>query len=202
MAYSLTLNVQYNANSGSGAPSSSTRTVLASSLPHTVSVTIPPATPTRSGYTFLGWSANSSASSASYSAGGSYSYTFAEEGTRTTTLYAVWSARKSTISLHDGTTAATIDDQTVIDITRYNSSYKHTITYAFGNASGTIANKTSSTSITWSIPASLASQIPSATKATCTLTCTTYSGNTSLGTTTFTITLFVKQSDNRLGVNF
>lgn len=195
---SYTLTVKYDANGGSGAPSSQTRSASAEYSPYTITITLSSTTPSRSGYTFAGWALSSSASSASYSAGSTYSYTFYSlSGVQTTTLYAVWSAKKSTIALHDGTTAATIDDTTTIDVTRYNSSYTHTITYAFGSATGTIATKSSSTSITWNVPASLASQISNATRGTCTLTCTTYNGNTSLGTTTLNISLFVKQSVKR-----
>lgn len=187
--------VNYNANGGSGAPSSQTKLASADYSPYTITITLSTKKPTRSGYTFLGWSTSSSASSASYSAGGSYSYTFdAISGTQTTTLYAVWSAQKSTIALTNGTTAATIGDATSITINRSNSSYTHTITYSFGSASGTITTKTSSTAISWTPAASLASQIPNTNTGTCTLTCTTYNGNTSLGSTTLTITLYVKQS--------
>ena len=187
--------VNYNANGGSGAPSSQTKLASADYSPYTITITLSTTKPTRSGYTFLGWSTSSSASSASYSAGGSYSYTFdAISGTQTTTLYAVWSAQKSTIALTNGTTAATIGDATSITITRSSSSYTHTITYAFGSAHGTIASQTSSTTVSWTPAASLASQIPNTNTGTCTLTCTTYNGSTSLGSTTLTITLYVKQS--------
>ncbi len=189
------LTVSYNANGGSGAPSSQTKVGTSSTTPYTLSLTISTTKPTRSGYTFLGWSASSSASSASYSSGGSYSHTFDEiSGSYSATLYAVWSVDKSTISLTDGTTAATIDDSTSISISRKSSSYTHTITYSFGSASGTIVTKTSSTTVSWSVPDTLASQIPNTTRGTCTLTCTTYNGNTSLGSTTLAISLYVKQS--------
>ena len=77
--------VSYNANGGSGAPSAHT----ASDTDTSVSVTLSSTKPTRSGYNFLGWSTNSSATSASYSAGGTYNFT-GSTGTTTTTLYAVW----------------------------------------------------------------------------------------------------------------
>lgn len=69
--------ISYNANGGSGAPSSQTVTP-GSEL--TLSSTIP----TKSGYDFVGWSTSSSATSASYYAGNSYTFT------SSTTLYAVW----------------------------------------------------------------------------------------------------------------
>ena len=84
--------LSYNANGGTGAPSSQT-----GSTSYTISST----KPTRSGYTFLGWSKSSSATSASYSAGGSITLT------ANTTLYAVWSKNPYTVTLYSGTDKAT-----------------------------------------------------------------------------------------------
>lgn len=111
--------LSYNANNGSGAPSSqsvsvsckgwSTSSTASSALyscgssyiPTTNmtlyavwysngSATISSTKPTRSGYTFLGWSTSSSASSASYSSGSSISIS------SNTTLYAVWKKNPTT----------------------------------------------------------------------------------------------------------
>lgn len=71
--------VSYNANGGSGAPGSQTKW-------KDQSLTLSSAKPTRTGYSFLGWSTSSTATSATYSAGGSYT---ANSGA---TLYAVWKA--------------------------------------------------------------------------------------------------------------
>ena len=79
----VTYNVSYNANGGSGAPSSQTKT-------HGVSLTLSSTKPTRSGYTFLGWSTSSTATSPTYYAGGSYTTN------ASTTLYAVWSKNAAT----------------------------------------------------------------------------------------------------------
>ncbi len=84
--------LSYNANGGSGAPSNQT-----GSTTYTISSIIP----TRSGYTFLGWSMSSSATSATYSAGGSITLT------ANTTLYAVWSKNPYTVTLYSGTNKAT-----------------------------------------------------------------------------------------------
>lgn len=77
--------ITYNANGGSGAPSNQTKwkdqTLKLSSTK-----------PTRTGYTFLGWSTSSTATSATYSAGGNYT---ANAGA---TLYAVWKALTYTVS--------------------------------------------------------------------------------------------------------
>lgn len=70
--------VSYDANGGSGAPSSQTKT-------KDVTLTLSSTKPTRSGYTFLGWATSASATSASYQPGGSYT------ANASVTLYAVWS---------------------------------------------------------------------------------------------------------------
>lgn len=61
--------------------------------------TISTTAPTRTGYTFLGWSTSSTATSASYYGGGSY--TGVLDGT--STLYAVWSLNTYNVSLTAGT---------------------------------------------------------------------------------------------------
>lgn len=86
----------YNANGGSGAPSSETQEVFTpnSSCTFVISTT----KPTRSGYVFLGWSTNSGATTPSYS-NPKKSYTSdtinvnsssTENGTNSLTIYAVW----------------------------------------------------------------------------------------------------------------
>ena len=70
--------VSYDANGGSGAPGSQTKT-------QDITLTLSGTKPTRSGYTFLGWATSSSATGASYQPGGSYT------ANASVTLYAVWS---------------------------------------------------------------------------------------------------------------
>ena len=77
--------VSYNANGGSGAPANQTK-YYGQTL--TLSTTIP----TRTGYTFKGWSTSSSATSATYSAGASYTANAA------VTLYAVWQVNTYIVS--------------------------------------------------------------------------------------------------------
>ena len=109
-------------------------------------------------------------------------------GSQTVTLHTI--PRTSSISMP----ATTMGSANNITITRASSSFTHTLTYSFGNATGTIATKTSSTSVSWTPPTSLASQIPNNTSGTCTLTCYTYNGNTLVGTSTATVTLTVPAS--------
>lgn len=72
-----TYTISYNANGGSGAPGPQTKT-------YNVTLTLSSTIPTRDGYEFLGWATSSTATSATYSAGGSYTNNAAA------TLYAVW----------------------------------------------------------------------------------------------------------------
>ena len=103
--------------------------------------------------------------------------------------------RASSISWGSGnSTTAGVTDGAIINISRASSSFTHTITYAFGKASGTICTKTSSTTVKWTIPMSLLNQIPSATSGTGTLTCTTYSGSTAVGTSTLKLTVVAPSS--------
>ncbi|MDO4557250.1 MAG: InlB B-repeat-containing protein, partial [Lachnospiraceae bacterium] len=74
--------VSYNANGGSGAPASQTKT-------YGVTLTLSSTKPTRTGYTFLGWSTNSAANSVNYTAGQVYS------GNDDLLLYAVWNSNPS-----------------------------------------------------------------------------------------------------------
>ena len=74
----ITYTVSYNANGGSGAPAAQTKE-------YGVALTLSSTKPTRTNYTFKGWATSKSATSAAYSAGGSYTANAA------VTLYAVWS---------------------------------------------------------------------------------------------------------------
>lgn len=71
--------ISYNANGGSGAPSSQTKW-------KDQTLTLSSTKPTRTGYSFVGWATSSSATSATYSAGANYTANAAA------TLYAVWKA--------------------------------------------------------------------------------------------------------------
>lgn len=89
-----TYKLSYNANGGSGAPSSQTGKTT---------YTISSIEPTRSGYEFLGWSKSSSAISASYDAGDKITLT------SNTTLYAVWDEIESDNN-NDGNDSGSSDD--------------------------------------------------------------------------------------------
>lgn len=89
-SYTVTINViaptythtlSYDANGGSAAPSTQSVTDTNASLGMTVSSAVP----VRDGYTFLGWSTNSSATAADLTGGSTLTV-----GNDTVTLYAVW----------------------------------------------------------------------------------------------------------------
>lgn len=86
-----------------------------------------------------------------------------------------------------------MNSKLVISMPRAASSFKHSLSYAFGNASGTIGDNLD-TSYEWTVPLSLASQIPSATAGTLTITCKTYSGSTLIGTKQVTVKATVPAS--------
>lgn len=97
---------------------------------------------------------------------------------------------KSAVSATDGYTGTPL----TISITRYSTAFTHTIKYSFGSASGTIVEKTTATSVSWTPPMSLCNQMPSALQGTCTITCETYSGSTLIGSSTTTMELLVPKS--------
>ncbi len=80
-----TYTVTYNANGGSGAPSSQTKT-------YGVNLTLSSTKPTRTGYTFQGWATTSSATTATYQPGATYT------SNANLTLYAVWKANTYTVT--------------------------------------------------------------------------------------------------------
>jgi uncharacterized repeat protein (TIGR02543 family) len=120
-----TYTVSYNANGGSGAPSSQTKT-------RDVALTLSSSKPTRTGYTFVGWSISSSASSAQYSAGSIYT----DESS--VTLYAVWRKQSFTVSYNanGGVNAPGVQTQTygtAITVTTQTPTKTYKVTF---NANG------------------------------------------------------------------
>lgn len=138
----------------------------------------------------------------------------ASDGSKSLTISAVFQIRATLSGTYYGTITAsanitldsiprassvsagnmTMGTAGTIAISRASSSFTHTLTYSFGNTSGTIATKTTSTSVSWTPSLSLANQISNATSGTCTITCITYNGNTNIGSKTCTLTLSVPAS--------
>lgn len=116
------------------------------------------------------------------------------------TDYLKWTAVTLEVDWQEPATQPSLSAATVemgksvtINTPAVNNAYRHTLRYAFGGASGTIATGIAS-SVSWTPPVSLANQIPSATAGSGTIYCDTYSGSTLLGTKSVSITLTVPGS--------
>lgn len=145
---------------------------------------------------------------------GDYTYTISHnsDGTKTLTLQGSWSTPYSSyisggsvsgqVTLPRIARASTISSLSTnfgsvgtISITRQSSDFTHTLTYAFGSVSGTIATKTTSTSVSWTPDVSLINQLgTNDSSGIGIITCTTFSGNTPVGTSTSTLTLTIPNS--------
>ena len=77
-----TYTITYNANGGTGAPSSQTKT-------HGTDLTLSSTTPTKAGYTFQGWGTTSNATTVAYKPGAKYT------SNASITLYAIWAKNAS-----------------------------------------------------------------------------------------------------------
>ena len=122
--------ITYNANGGSGAPGSQTKW-------KDQTLTLSSTKPTRTGYSFLGWSTSSTATSATYSAGGTYSANAAA------TLYAVWKANTYTVKYNaNGGTGAPANQTKTYGVALTLSSTKPTRTNYTFKGWGTTANAT------------------------------------------------------------
>ncbi|MGO6040526.1 DUF859 domain-containing protein [Streptococcus pyogenes] len=97
--------------------------------------------------------------------------------------------RSSSVSVGAGTIGSSV----TINISRQSSSFKHTVRYAWGNKSGTIASNVD-TSTTWTIPLDFANDIPNSATGTGTIYVDTYSGGTRTGTQSATLTASVPAS--------
>lgn len=102
--------------------------------------------------------------------------------------------RKSSLSVSNGTLGTAL----TLTVTKQSDSFKHTITYKCGSASGTVCTKSSSTSVAWNASngnkLNLADQNTTGTSVSVTFTITTYNGTTSLGSNTKTVTMAIPAS--------
>ena len=115
--------VTFNANGGSGAPSTQTKW-------YNESLALSSTTPTRTGYTFNGWNTKSDGSGTNYAAGASYT------GNAALTLYAKWTAVTYAISYNgNGSTSGSTSAQTKtygVALTLRSNGYTRT-NYVFKN---------------------------------------------------------------------
>lgn len=101
-----TYTITYDANGGTGAPSAQTKT-------YGTGLTLSATKPTRTGYTFEGWSTDKSATEKTYSAGGTYAANSAA------TLYAVWSVNSYYLDVNgsiDGSTRTNTSECGTFDV--------------------------------------------------------------------------------------
>lgn len=95
--------------------------------------------------------------------------------------------QKSTLTVTDGTLGTAQN----MSVTQQMNTMTHTIGYSCGSASGTICTKSSNTSISWTPPLSLASQNTMGASVSITFTITTYSGDTDVGSNSYTKTFAI-----------
>ena len=139
-------------------------------------------------------------------ASGTYTFTHKADGTRTFEAYAeagiyVWAvnctgSKTFTLDTIARASVPTVSASSVqmkknvtISTNRASSSFTHTLTYAFGGSTGTIATGVGA-SYVWTVP-DLVSKISGKTSGSCTITCKTYSGSTLVGTKTVSLTLTI-----------
>ena len=146
------------------------------------------------------WSGDASGTSSSYShtpaSNKEYTYTVTVKDSRgrtnTATLkvtsvspLSTWSKNKTSMNFGDSIT---------VSISRKKSTFTHSITYKVGST--TVSSSSSiATSDTKTIAESYASAIPNSSSGTLTITVTTYNGNTSLGSSSQTVTINVASTD-------
>lgn len=211
--YYCTIDLSYNANGGSGAPSAQSVTETVNSFPANVYLRLSSKTPTRTGYTFMGWAISRTSSTADYETGGLYAHTFTSAGTWTITLYAVWKENANQSTITSITSPVPIDGTTTgtLVISRSNTSYLHQVVISFGSYSQTFNNvgqgqSGNTVSMTFTIPTAWLSGLPNSTSGTATCTVKTFNGSSLVGSSvskTFTITVpsTVKPSVTLSGTN-
>jgi hypothetical protein len=110
-----------------------------------------------------------------------------EVGSKTVTLTLTIPAKSTPTA---SATTVKMGKSVTINTNRKSSGYTHTITYAMGTTSGTIATGVDS-SVAWTPPTDLAYHTDNKTSGTCTITCSTYTGSKLVGSSAITITLTV-----------
>lgn len=147
-----TYKITFNANGGTGGPTSQTKT-------YGVALTLSSTIPTRTNYNFLGWSTSSTATSPTYKAGGSYT------NNSNATLYAVWQLaykkpRITNFSVDRCNSSGTATDDGTYILVKFNwacdktvssikiqwklstaSSYSNSVTVSASNTSGSVTGQ-------------------------------------------------------------
>lgn len=123
--------------------------------------------------------------SASYATGVSSGTVTASASKTLTTI-----PRKSTMSVGNGT----LGTAQTLTVTRKSTSFTHTIVATCGSASTTICTKSTSTSISFTPPIAWSSQNTTGTSVSVKYTITTYSGSTSVGSNSYTVSCAIPAS--------
>lgn len=174
----------YNANGGTGAPSTQTAWENPGTS-HTF--TVSNTTPTRTGFEFVSWNTSADGSGTSKTGGQTISVS------SSTTLYAQWNALKSTLNT---ISAGTIGSSVSVSWTA-KGSFSHKLKFTLGSATTsevTIAAGTNS--YTFSIPSSWLNQLPTTTSGTATATLTTLVDGSSIGTDSKSFTVQIDDPAN------
>ncbi len=87
-----------------------------------------------------------------------------------------------------------LGDKITIYMNRASSSFTHTVKYAWGNKSGTIATGVTD-STTWTLPKNFAENVPNGTSGTGTITVDTYNGGTHIGSKSVSFTASIPDTD-------
>lgn len=172
----------YNANGGTGAPSTQTAWENPGTS-HTF--TVSNTTPTRTGFEFVSWNTSADGSGTSKTGGQTISVS------SSTTLYAQWNALKSTLNT---ISAGTIGSSVSVSWTA-KGSFSHKLKFTLGSATTsevTIAAGTNS--YTFSIPSSWLNQLPTTTSGTATAMLTTLVDGNAIGTDSKSFTVNVASS--------
>lgn len=91
-------------------------------------------------------------------------------------------------------TGAVVGKNPTITVTRADTAFSHTVSYAFGTLKGTIVEKSKETVIkSWVVPESFYTQLPKKTGEG-TLTCDTYNGSVKIGTATCKLTVSAEEA--------
>ena len=168
--------VTYNANGGTGAPGSQTKT-------HGVTLTLSSTVPTRANYIFQGW-ATSSTGAVAYQPGGSYTANAA------VTLYAIWKVAAGILTSVSNTE---VGSSGTASWTKISESHSYKLVLSMVGADSVTVDSipagTSSTAFT--IPNAWLSALPNSATATATAVLYSYNGETLVGSTQkqFTVTV-------------
>ena len=112
--------IYYHENGGTGGPADQTKY-------YGKALTLSTTKPTRPGYTFLGWSTNSSATSATWAAGGSYTTN------ASATLYAVWQENYLTVNYYSNYATSYNGTNTPKNTVNNNNVLVYSVNYYYDN---------------------------------------------------------------------